>query len=167
MKKFVLTIVSIVFTLSTTACVNPSMDDGFDKLNKSLAELEAAIAALNIPQMVEDLESMNATAANMLVEVESMQGVWDESIAMLAEINSRLDSMLADSESWATSEQMDELKDKVEEFNEGVETLVLAADYDYDGVINAIDQCPNTPLDKIGEVNSLGCATGETPDDGN
>ena len=40
----------------------------------------------------------------------------------------------------------------------GVDQLVAVADYDYDGVINAFDKCPDTPLNEINNVNSDGCS---------
>lgn len=142
-------------------CTNPSMEAGFEKLNASMAELNAAVEALNIPQMQSDLEQMNATAAQMLEDVEAMEGSWDEAMEQFAILQSLLDSIVADSANWATSEDMQALLQDVKEFGEGVDLLVLAADYDYDGVINAKDQCPDTPLTEIGSVDSRGCAPGE------
>lgn len=167
MKKFILTTISLVVTLTTIACTNPSMDEGFSKLNQSLAELEAAIASLNIEQMQSDLEMMNTMAEQMIIDAEDAQNAFDGVLNDLSYVNQILDSILEDSEGWATAEQMDELKAKVDEFGEGVDTLVAIADYDLDGVINAIDRCPNTPLNKIHQVNGFGCAAGETPVDGN
>jgi len=164
MKKFLLTTLSLIFTLFATAgCMNPSMEDGFDSLSKSLSELEAAIAALNIPQMQEDLESMNATAAQMLEDVEAMQGTWDEAMVQFSTLQSMLDDMVEDSANWATTEDMQSLLIDIQTFGEGVDLLVLTADYDHDGVINALDKCPDTPIMQINEVNSIGCATGEKP----
>ena len=37
-----------------------------------------------------------------------------------------------------------------------IDQLVLLADYDYDGVINGLDQCPDTLLNAT--VNSQGCS---------
>ena len=147
--------------LFVVGCSNPSMDEGFSKLEQSLAELGAAIEALNIPQMQADLESMNAMAEQMIIDAEAVQGAFDVALNDLAYINAMLDEMVADSANWATSEQMQELLDQAEQFNHDVETLTLAADYDLDGVVNARDKCPNTELGAV--VNVLGCAEGQTP----
>ena len=32
------------------------------------------------------------------------------------------------------------------------------ADYDYDGVMNGLDQCPDTPITEVSEVNGVGCS---------
>jgi len=37
-----------------------------------------------------------------------------------------------------------------------IDQLVLLADYDYDGVINGLDQCPDTELNAT--VNEQGCS---------
>ena len=144
-------------------CTNPSMEDGLAGLDKALAELAAAIEALNIPQMQADLEQMNADAAQMLETVNGLEGDWEVSMQAFDELHMRLQAILAQSETWATSEDMAGLLEQVEEFGEGVDLLVLQADYDYDGVINALDKCPNTPLSDINNVNAQGCASGETP----
>lgn len=163
MKKFILSILAVSFTLLTTACMNPSMEDGLEKMDKALAELAAAIEALNIPQMQADLEQMNIDAAQMLETVNGLEGDWEVSMQAFDELHERLQAILAQSENWATSEDMAGLLEQVEKFGDGVDLLVLQADYDYDGVINAIDQCPNTPLSEINNVNAQGCASGETP----
>jgi len=162
MKKFFLTILCLfAITLSSTACTNSSMEDGFDKLDKALQELGAAIEALNISQMEADLAQMNEDVAQMIVDLESQQGVWEDAISQISQISDALQIMLEDSENWATTDQMQELHSQVQEFGEGIDLLVLAADYDHDGVLNVNDKCPNTPLNEINNVNAQGCAPGE------
>lgn len=144
-------------------CTNPSMEDGLAGLNDALDQLEKAIADLNIAQMEADLAQMNADAAQMLETVSELEGDWEVSMQAFDELHMRLQAILAQSENWATSEDMAGLLEQVEEFGEGVDLLVLQADYDYDGVINAIDKCPNTPLTEINNVDAQGCAPSETP----
>jgi len=163
MKKTILSVIFLTITLGVLGCTNPSMDDGFERLNKSLRELELAIESLNIPQMEADLTQMNSDVADMIATAEELQGSWDIAITQFQAISDMLDEMLENSDEWATTEQMQELLENVQEFGDGVDTLVLAADYDHDGVINAIDQCPDTPLTQVNNVNAQGCATGETP----
>ena len=64
----------------------------------------------------------------------------------------------------ATTEQMQNLLSQVQEFQEGVDILVAIADYDYDGVQNALDKCPDTPLSEINNVNSDGCSPSQLED---
>jgi hypothetical protein len=163
MKKFLLSTITLMFMM-ISSCQNPSLDEGFERLNQSFAELEAAFAALNIDQMESDIISMNDQLAQMILDVEQQNGTWAEIMDTIENIKSRLEAIVVESESWATSEDMADLLVKVRNVREGIETLVLRADYDYDGVINAIDKCPDTPLTEINNVDAQGCAPGETPE---
>ena len=163
MKRIILTLLTLIFTLSITACVNPSMDEGLKKMDDALANLAAAIESLNIPQMQEDLAQINEDVAQIIVDLEAQQGVWDDAIAQISTLSTALDGILADSSNWATTEQMQALLADVQQLGEGIDILVLKADYDYDGVINALDKCPNTPLNQINNVDSDGCAPDDTP----
>ena len=163
MKK----LIAILTVFGIVSCTNPSMEDGLAKMDSALANLAAAIESLNIPQMEADLAQMNQDAAQMLADIESMDQNWDEAIAQLNQLSTLLDGILADSSNWATTEQMQGLLAQVQQFGEGIDLLVLQADYDYDGVINAIDQCPDTPIMQINNVNAQGCAPDETPTTGN
>ena len=160
MKKFIL----ILSVFGIVSCTNPSMEDGLAGLNDALAELAAAIESLNIAQMQADLAQMNADAAQMVADVENAQGSWDDAITQLSAISETLSGLVATSETWATSDQMQDLLEDVIEFEDGVDQLVLRADYDHDGVINALDKCPDTPLKDINNVDVQGCAPGETPE---
>ena len=164
MKKLVLSIVFGIVTLGSVACTNPSMEEGLEGLSDALAQLEQAIADLNIAQMQADLEQMNIDAAQMLYDLEDAEGSWAELIGQLDYIHQQLVAINETAQNWATSEQMQDLLADIQQVGEGVDLLVLRADYDYDGVINAIDQCPNTPLSEINNVDSKGCAPDETPE---
>ena len=159
MKKFIL----LLLMFSFVGCVNPSMEEGLEGLDKALAELAAAIESLNIPQMQADLEQMNMDVAQIEYDLLDAEGGWSQIIEQLNQLHLQLQDIVAISETWATSEQAQALLADVQSLGEGIDILVLRADYDYDGVINAIDQCPDTPLKDINNVNAQGCAAGETP----
>ena len=148
---------------SFVGCVNPSMEEGLEGLDKALAELAAAIESLNIPQMQADLEQMNMDVAQIEYDLLDAEGGWSQIIEQLNQLHLQLQGIVEVSETWATSEQAQALLADVQSLGEGIDILVLRADYDYDGVINAIDQCPDTPLSEINNVNAQGCAAGETP----
>src|SRR5210317_1031494 len=139
------------------SCTNPSMEDGFSKLNNSLAELAKAIESLNIPKLQEDLVLINEEASQILLDLEDAEKSWQQSLLLIDEINIMLDQIILDVQNWPTSEQMQDLLTDIEEFGEGVDQLVLRADYDYDGVVNGLDRCPDTPLTKINQVDVWGC----------
>ena len=58
----------------------------------------------------------------------------------------------------ATSEQVQSLLAQVQDANDKVKQLVFLADYDYDGVMNGLDQCPDTPIEEINQVDGNGCS---------
>ena len=165
MKKFFLTVLLLTFTLTSVGCVNPSMEDGLEKMDLALAELAAAIESLNIPQMEADLEQMNVDVAQMIYDLEDTNGSWAQLINELDNLHLQLQGIVEISETWATSEQMQDLLADIQEVGAGIDILVLRADYDYDGVINAVDQCPNTPITEINNVDSKGCSPGEKPEE--
>ena len=225
MKKVVLVIITLVLSLSSMACINPSMENGFEKLNQSLSELVASFDAVNIPQITSDMEQITDDLESIVVGIEnyvsaveeynqailiynealleyndammkydealtatndflsqidsSIEGMlqaleglremkeegneWAGIFLQIAEIRIGLQDILAIMKTKATKEQMEALLAQVQGMGEGVDQLVFLADYDYDGVINGIDKCPDTPLSDINNVNAQGCAPGQTP----
>ena len=160
------------------ACTNPSMERGFESLNQEVAELASAIDDLGIPQMIEDLDALNLQVGEMIVDVEEYSAQMEEFNQQVLEIQARLEAMLIQVQGitetvngmtvttggLATTQQMQDLLSQVEEFGAGVDILVAIADYDYDGVANALDKCPDTPLSEINDVNSDGCAPSQIED---
>lgn len=221
MKKFIL----LLLMFSFVGCVNPSMENGFEKLNKTLSELVASFDALNIPQMTSDMEQITYDLESIVIGIEnyanaveeynqailmyadalleyndammaydealtatndflsqvdsSIEGMlqaleglremkeegnaWAGIFLQIAEIRIGLQDILAIMKTKATKEQMEALLAQVQEMGEGIDQLVFLADYDYDGVINGLDKCPDTPLKDINNVNAQGCAPGQTP----
>ena len=174
MKKFIL----LLLMFSFVGCVNPSMERGLESLNDSLEELEIAIDDLGIPQMIDDLDSMNVMVSQLIVDVEEYSAQMEEFNQKVLEIQAALeamlitvqgvteevDGMIVTTGGLATTEQMQNLLSQVQEFQEGVDILVAIADYDYDGVQNALDKCPDTPLSEINDVNSDGCSPSQIED---
>ena len=174
MKKLFLGLALLV----TAACTNPSMERGFDSLNASLADLETSLEELGIPQMIEDLNSINNSVDQMIADIEEYSLKMEEFNQQVLEMQARLEAMLIQVQGittivdgmtvtvggMATSAQMQDLLAQVEDFQAGVDMLVAIADYDYDGVANALDKCPDTPLSEINDVNSDGCAPSQIED---
>ena len=159
MKKLVL----ILIALFAINCENPSMERGLEGLQAALAELEASFLAIDVEQMSADLLDMNETVAQLVIDQEAANEAAaqllvdiEDILTSLAAVKDKLDNAL-------TVEQVQALTAQFALINEKVQTLVAIADYDYDGVINALDQCPDTPITEIVNVNAVGCAPGETP----
>jgi len=176
MKKVVLSLM-VIFTL-LTSCVNPSMERGFESLNGSLSELTTAIDDLGIPQMINDIDDMNIMVGGMIADIEEYAKEIEEFNQRVAELHIRLQELLVQVEGitetvngmtvtvggLANTQQLQDLLSQVQEFGAGVDLLVARADYDYDGVVNGLDKCPDTPLSEINNVNADGCSPSQLED---
>lgn len=156
MKKLILIIVAIFGFLS---CENPSVEDGLASLEESLAELQAAMASVDVDQMLIDISNMQTQVETMQIDVDAYN---EEAAGWLVQIEDIL-SDLADIQviidNAATTEQTDALLADVQEISAMIDQLVLIADYDADGVINGLDQCPETILGAT--VNNSGCSVAQ------
>ena len=139
--------------------------------NEAINEYNDAMLAYQeqITTAEEFLNDIDGTIESMVESLAGLQTMHEEGnewaglFIQIANIRLGLQDILAIMKTKATAEQMDALLAQVENMGEGIDQLVAVADYDYDGVINALDKCPETPLTKINEVNADGCAPGETP----
>ena len=114
----------------------------------------------NVGAAVEALET--AMEGLRLLAEEGNQ--WAGLFYQIAQINLTLDQILITVQTFATKEQVEGILDDLTVMGEGIDQLVSTADYDYDGVINALDKCPNTPIDEINNVNSDGCSPSQLTD---
>ena len=139
--------------------------------NEAINEYNDAMLAYQeqMTTAAEFLDDINGVMNNMVESLAGLQALYDEGnewagiFIQIANIRIGLQDILAIMKTKATKEQMEQLLAQVQEIGEGVDQLVAVADYDYDGVVNALDKCPDTPLTQINNVNAEGCAPGETP----
>ena len=139
--------------------------------NEAINEYNDAMLAYQeqITTAEEFLNDIDGTIEGMVEALSGLQALYEEGnewagiFIQIANIRLGLQDILAIMKTKATKEQMEQLLAQVQNIGEGIDQLVAVADYDYDGVINALDKCPETPLTKINEVNADGCAPGETP----
>jgi len=158
MKKLIFAVLSFILV----ACSNQSIEDGLDDLNARLVELEQEIVSLDVDSLLNDISEISAAVAAFEAQNE-------ENLAAIAEIKATLDSLnlkLAEIneelQAAATMEQIQAIKVKLQDINEGIALLVFASDYDLDGIINGLDQCPNTPITEISQIDANGCGPSET-----
>ena len=102
------------------------------------------------------------TTANVVETIEQIneenKQAIAEAMATLTDLHDQLAAILVQIQEAATVEQLQAINEKVQSISEGISMLVFVADYDYDGVINGLDQCPDTPITEISEVNGVGCS---------
>jgi len=154
MKKILFAVIGFVMV----GCTNPSMEEGLANLQEQLTALEAELAQVDIDQMTSDLETMNAQATQALADLEEHNQALADALVKMQELRDRLAEVQAILDEAATVEQVQALRDKVAEISDGIAMLVFIADYDYDGVMNGLDQCPDTPITEINDVNGVGCS---------
>ena len=167
MKKVVLGL-TLLFLGS---CANPSMERGFESLNKEVAELASAIDDLDINGLLSQMDSINEDLETAISDINAYALTVEEYIAEMAELQARFEAMalqiqgmvelvneilIPSAEGLATSEQFQKLLADMNEFQAGINVLVGSADYDSDGVINSLDKCPDTELGAT--VDSDGCS---------
>ena len=153
MKKLLLIMVAMFGFLS---CENPSVEDGLASLESALAELEAAMAGVDVDQMLTDVSSMQTQVETMQVQVDEYNEDAAGWLIQIEDILSDLSDLQVIIDNAATTEQTDALLADILEVQEKIDLLVLLADYDNDGVINALDQCEDTVLGAT--VNNQGCS---------
>ena len=153
MKKFI----AVLSILGLVACTNPSIEDGLADLSKSLTELEAQMAAIDINATLAQLEEMNETVAEMEQESAEVDSMMDQLQTELANIKASVEEI----DLSGSQEQLEILRDKLVKVKEGLNTLNLLLDDDLDGIVNAFDECPNTEAGA--SVNLSGCSEEQLP----
>lgn len=146
MKKLIFAVISFMII----GCANPAIEDGLESLQQQLALVEADMAQVDvdqIKQVLADLEEHVYDQSNAYVKMLELK-------EKLAEVQLALDEL----NEAGTVEGLQTLGTKVAEISEGVSWLVHFADYDLDGVINGIDDCPDTPITEIKSVDEKGCS---------
>lgn len=153
MKKLVLIMVAMFGFLS---CENPSIEDGLASLEASLAALQAEMAGIDVEQMLADVSTMQSQVIAMQADVDDYNEQAAGWLTQIDEILVELAALQVIIDNAPTKEQTDALLADIQEVAEQINVLVLLADYDHDGVINGLDQCPDTELGAT--VNNEGCS---------
>ena len=158
MKKLLFAVISLVLI----GCTNPSIEEGLANLTEQLAQLEADLVGVDVEGMQADLAEMTAQVEQAQIDVDESNAAMEAALVTIASIRERLAAVQVLLDTAATVEQVQALRDKVAEISEGISMLVFIADYDYDGVMNGLDQCPDTPITEVSEVNGVGCSLSQT-----
>jgi len=130
----------------------------------SEALIEYNDALLSVGEAYAEFENLDDATEALAQAIEGLRllaeegNQWAGLFYQIAQINLTLDQILVTVQTFATKDQVEGILNQLEEMGEGIDQLVAAADYDYDGVINALNKCPDTPLNEINNVNSDGCS---------
>lgn len=158
MKKLIFAVTGFV----VLGCTNPSVEEGLASLEAALAELEASMAGIDVDQMIADV-------ATMQDQVETMETDVADYALQVAEWETQIQTILADLagvqeiiDNAGTKDQVAAILEDLASTQVMIDQLVLLADYDYDGIINGLDQCPDTELGA--EVDDDGCSAEQLED---
>jgi len=128
-----------------------------------LAYADAQTAAEEFLTTVGEITEEMLTSLATLRDMAEAGNEWANIMLMIAEIKISLNGVLAQVKTLATKEQVAQITAMLQEMNEDLDWYIAVQDFDYDGVLNAFDKCPDTPITEINNVNADGCAPGETP----
>jgi paraquat-inducible protein B len=158
MKKLIFTVIGFV----ALSCTNPSIEEGLASLEAALAELEASMVGIDVDQMIADVASMQDQVETMQTDVDAYNEQAEGWLTQIDEILGDLAALQVIIDAAPTKDQVADILADLERTQEMIDTLVLLADYDYDGVINGLDQCPDTELGA--EVDDNGCSAEQLED---
>ena len=152
MKKLIFAVIGFV----ALSCTNSSVEEGLAGLEAALAEYQLELDGIDVNQMITDV----ATMQDQVGEMENDVNLYAEQVE---EWESQIQSILADLASVqeiidnaGTRDQVAAILEDLAATQAMIDQLVLIADYDYDGVVNGLDQCPDTELNAT--VNEQGCS---------
>ena len=128
-----------------------------------LAYADAQTAAEEFLSTVGEITQEMLASLAKLREMSEAGNEWANIMLMIAEIKISLNGVLAQVKTLATKEQVAQITAMLQQMNEDLDWYIAVQDFDYDGVLNAFDKCPDTPITEINNVNADGCAPGETP----
>ena len=141
-----------------TSCTNPRLEDDLDALREQLLSID-------ISKLDSDISDLRSSIADITLSLETIIGDLVEStnesnaelLLSIDDISSSLSDILVVLGSAATSDQVSVIRAQIEELSANLDILISYQDYDLDGVINAVDQCPNTTLEDRSSVDATGC----------
>ena len=128
-----------------------------------LAYADAQTAAEEFLSTIGEITQEMLASLAQLRDMAEAGNEWANIMLMIAEIKISLNGVLAQVKTLATKEQVAQITAMLQEMNEDLDWYIAVQDFDYDGVLNAFDKCPDTPITEINNVNADGCAPGETP----
>jgi len=133
------------------SCANPNMQEGLDNLRSQLSQISDQIDTMNLNELTQRVNELKLSVENLIIDVDSAQ-------LTLNTLQETLELILVKVNELPTSEDIQDILSTIEEIQSDIDVLVARADFDLDGVINAVDECPDTPISEINDVNEVGCS---------
>ena len=133
------------------SCTNPNMQNGLDDLRSQILQIGDQIEVIDLSELTQKVNELKLLIENLVIDADSAQPTLNTLQETLSLLLIRINEL-------PTEEEIQDVLSTIEEIQSGIDVLVARADYDIDGVINAIDECPDTPISEINDVNEVGCS---------
>ena len=130
---------------------NPNMQNGLDDLRSQILQISDQIEVIDLSELTQKVNELKLLIENLVIDADSAQPTLNTLQETLSLLLIRINEL-------PTEEEIQDVLSTIEEIQSGIDVLVARADYDIDGVINAIDECPDTPISEINDVNEVGCS---------
>jgi chromosome segregation ATPase len=140
------------------SCINPSLETGLDTLRDEIERLQSQVQVVDVNGLVESVTELESTVDTLVIEFDTLDTTMEELQQMISTLQETVNDLEIAFQSLAPDGTLQGILVKLEKIQEGIDVLVARADYDIDGVINAIDECPDTPITEIKQVNDVGCS---------
>jgi len=140
------------------SCVNPNLQTGLDELKEQIEALQTSVAIADFDGLLTQFEELENAVSLLVIETEAAQVSLSELGTMITSLQEQLNELEDRFSELAPGGALQGILERLQEVHRQVDILVGWADYDYDGVVNAVDKCPDTPITEINEVNEEGCS---------
>ena len=153
MKKPVMLIFMIIIS-----CTNPNMQNGLDDLKSQILQISDQIEVIDLSELTQQVNELELLIENLATESELLSIPAEEIAENLNTLQQTLELILVKVNELPTNDDIQSILSTIGEIQLGIDVLIARADFDLDGVINAVDDCPNTPISEINDVNEVGCS---------
>lgn len=140
------------------SCVNPNLETGLDTLRDEIERLQSQVQVLDVNGLVENVTELESTVDALVIEFDTLDVTMIELQQMISTLQETVSDLEIAFQSLAPDGTLQGILVKLQRIQEGIDILVARADYDLDGIINAVDECPDTPITEIKQVNEMGCS---------
>ena len=140
------------------SCINPSLETGLDTLRDEIERLQSQVQVVDVNGLVDGVIELESTVDTLVIQFDTLDVTMEELQQMISTLQETVSDLEDAYSSLAPDGTLQGILVKLEKIQEGIDVLVARADYDIDGVINAIDECPDTPITEIKQVNDVGCS---------
>ena len=140
------------------SCINPSLETGLDTLRDEIERLQSQVKVVDVNGLVDGVIELESTVDTLVIQFDTLDVTMEELQQMISTLQETVSDLENAYSSLAPDGTLQGILVKLEKIQEGIDVLVARADYDIDGVINAVDECPDTPITEIKQVNDVGCS---------